>query len=556
MNEALLTKRQQSRSGSSGDKPYTLGAGILAISLCLPVISLFVIAFSGDFDSFRHIATTIMPTAIRTTFLLLLGVGVLVAFVGTLTAWLITFYRFPFRDLLQWLLMLPLAVPTYISAYAFVEFFSYTGPLQSLVRSIGGYSSSREYYFPEIRSLEGTALVMGVVLYPYVYLAVRMLLQFQGRNVLDTARVLGASGGRLLFKVTLPMVRPAIILGVTLALMETINDIGAVEHMGTQTLTFSIFSVWLNQSDLAGAAQIALFLLIIVGFLIAVERYSRGGRRFHEAKAHKPGLGISRAKLTGARAGFATTACLTPVLLGFGIPIYVLGGYAFTKFDPTDLAELAEPFATSFVLGLGAALIAVIVALFLTYSLRVKYSRRLAILVRLASSGYAVPGTLIALGIFLPLSMFDNALDSVMRSTFGISTGLLITGSGAALILAYVIRFMAMAEGNLSNGFSKLSPNMDMAARSLGRTRSQVLRTILLPIMRPAIIGAGLLVFVEVVKELSATIMLRPFGMETLALHVYDYASQARVENAALGCLLIIAVGAIPVILLLRTNSN
>lgn len=555
MNELALNRYNKKLKTQSNGK-LAIVAGLFAFCLCLPVVALVFIAFGGNFESFWHIATTVMPTATKTTFFLLLGVGLFTAVIGTVTAWLIAFYEFPFRRSLQWLLMLPLAVPTYISAYAFVEFFSYTGEIQTLIRSLGGFTSPRDYWFPDFRSIGGTIIVMSLVLFPYVYLSVRTMFQFQGSNILDSARVLGATRLRLFIKVILPLVRPAIILGVTLALMETLNDIGAVEHMGTQTLTFSIFSVWLNQSDLAGAAQIALFLLVIVIGLIALERTSRGGRKFHETKATSSRPKIIRKKLKGSSKYFAILACLLPVVLGFGVPVYVLGKYALTNAQVIYSPELTQAFFTSITLGVIAAMIAVSIGLFLTYSLRVSNIPILRNIVRVASSGYAVPGTLIALGVFLPLASFDNQLDGLLRSTLGISSGLLLTGSGAALIFAYVVRFMAMAEGSLSNGFNKLSPNIDMAARSLGRTRSQVLRVILLPIMRPAIVGAGLLVFVEVIKELSATIMLRPFGMNTLSTHVYDYASQARVEDAAMGCLLIIAAGAIPVILLLRVADR
>ena len=555
MNEVALS-RQNKTTGTRSNGRFAIVAGFFAFVLCMPVVALVFIAFGGNFESFTHIATTVMPTATKTTFLLLLGVGILTAVIGTVTAWLVAFYDFPVRRSLQWMLMLPLAVPTYISAYAFVEFFSYTGELQTLVRKIGGFKSPREYWFPDFRSLGGTIFVMGIVLFPYVYLSVRTMFQFQGSNILDSARVLGAARWRLFSKIIIPLVRPAIILGVTLALMETLNDIGAVEHMGTQTLTFSIFSVWLNQNDLAGAAQIALFLLLIVIVLIALERMSRGQRKFHETKAVSSKPKIIRNKLHGSKRHLAMIVCLLPVMLGLGVPVYVLGKYAIANIEGLYSPELAEAFFTSLVLGIIAALIAVAIGLFLTYSLRVTNTTYLRSMVRMASTGYAVPGTLIALGIFLPLANFDNQLDSILRSTIGISSGLLLTGSGAALIFAYVVRFMAMAEGNLSNGFNKLSPNIDMAGRSLGRTRSQVLRTILLPIMRPAIIGAGLLVFVEVIKELSATIMLRPFGMNTLSTHVYDFASQARVEDAAVGCLLIIAAGAVPVILLLQVGER
>lgn len=555
MSETALTSKVKINQ-IRHDNKYVVIAGFLALLLCLPVIALFFIAFSGSFESFAHIASTIMPSATKTTLLLLLGVGIFTAVVGTVTAWLVAFYEFPFRKHLQWMLMLPLAVPTYISAYAFVEFFSYTGEVQTLVRAIGGYTSSRDYWFPDIRSLTGTVLVMGIVLFPYVYLAVRTIFQLQSNTVFDTARVLGSNKMDLFFRITLPLARPAIILGVTLALMETINDIGAVEHMGTHTLTFSIFSVWLNQSDLAGAAQIALFLLLIVIALIMVERASRGNRKFHETKAKASKAGVTRRNLAGVARWIAFTACFLPVIFGFGIPVYLLTDYLLADITNAFSADLFEAFITSVTLGAIAAFFAVCIGIFMTYALRNSGSKMLDTFVRLASSGYAVPGTLIALGIFFPLAAFDNQLDAFMRSTIGISTGLLLTGSGAALVFAYVVRFMAMAEGNLSNGFNKISPNIDMAARNLGRSRSEVLRVIMLPMLRPAIISASLLIFVDVIKELSATIMLRPFGVETLAIHVYNFASRARVEEAAAGCLLIIAAGAIPVVLLLKSTDR
>ncbi len=529
--------------------------GLIAAILMMPVAALAVIAFTGDIESFRHITQNVLPHASLTTGYLLVGVGLFVAICGTTTAWLVSYYDFPGRGALEWALMLPLAVPTYISAYAFVEFFSFTGPLQSIVRSVGGFDSPRDYWFPEIRSLSGTIFVMGLVLYPYVYLSVRTLFHFQGNTIVDSARTLGASRWRLLLRIIVPTARPAIILGIALALMETINDIGAVEYLGTRTLTFSIFSVWLNQNDLAGAAQIALFLLAIVIGLLLLERASRRGRRFHDLLAGRKSGVVVRAELSGFSAIAASIACLIPVLAGFGIPVSVLGGYALSHFRLSEAAPLVEALMTSVLLAGIAAVLAVLIGLFLAYAVRVCARKSVDALVKAASSGYAVPGTLLALGIFLPLAMFDNFVDGISRSMFGFSTGLMITGSGAAIIYAYLVRFMAMAEGTLDSGFKKVSPNIDMAARSLGSTIRGTLRFVLLPIMRPAMAAAALLVFVESIKELSATIMLRPFGVNTLATYVYDFASRAQVEEAAVGCLLIVAAGIIPVAILQKASA-
>jgi len=556
--------KTQSISGKGGNSifaflrlinRYTFGALLIAGILSLPIIALIIIAMSGTLESFQFIVQSVLISSGITTIKLMIGVGVFVAVIGTLTAWLISFYDFPMRNSLQWALMLPLAVPTYISSYAFVEYFSYTGPLQEVVRSVGGYQSSREYWFPEIRSEMGAVFILGIVLYPYVYLAVRTLFHLQGTNITDTARVLGTGNWQLLFKVTIPLARPAIILGVTLALMETINDIGAMEHLGVKTLSFSIFSVWLNQSDLAGAAQIALFTLVLVFGLMWLERASRGKRAFSEQKQSREKITSVRRKLKGASSFWVSCLCLLPVLTGFGIPLYVLGDYALAAFSQETVEALYAPLVTTLWLGAVAAFITVIIGLFFGYAARIHESKVISLCIRVASSGYAVPGTLLALGIFIPLAMFDNALDGWMRSTLNISTGLLLTGSGVALIFGYVVRFMAISEGNISNGFARIPTSMDMAARSLGRGQSKVLSTILLPLMRPAIASAALMVFVEVIKELSATIMLRPFGLNTLATHVYDFASQARVEDAAMGCLLIMLAGAIPAIFILRTSK-
>jgi iron(III) transport system permease protein len=531
------------------------GAVLFVLLLCLPVITLLVLALGGTLDSFRHIATTVLPSAGLTTIVLMIGVGLMTALIGTLSAWLITFFDFPFKHLLKWALMLPLAVPTYISAYTFVEFFSYTGSMQELVRTLGGYTSARDYWFPDIRSLAGTIFVLGIVLYPYVYLSVRALFMLQGSSIPDSARILGAGHIRLFIRITLPLARPAIILGVSLAMMETINDIGAVEYLGTRTLTFSVFSVWLNQSDLAGAAQIAIFLLLLVAILVFIENLSRGARRYHKTRTSSE-QGFNPRRLKGATALVATVSCFLPVLIGFGIPVLILSEFAIKDIDQLLSPSLLEAIATTVLLGLVAASLAVLGGLLLSLALRAKPGRMNILMVRLASLGYAVPGTLIAIGVFIPLAAFDNALDGILRQTVGISTGLLLTGSGTALIFAYIVRFMAMAEGSLENGLSKISPNLDMAARSLGRSRFKVVTQVLLPMMRPAIASAALLVFVDVVKELSATILLRPFGMNTLATNVYDFASQGRVEDGALACLIIICIGILPVVLLSRNKSG
>ncbi len=527
---------------------------LVTLAMVMPVVSLVVIAAGGEGEAVGHVTRYVLPRASRTTFIVLAGVAVVTAVIGSMSAWLVSYFDFPGRRMFAWALMLPLAIPTYISAYGFVEFLGFTGPVQTAVRQLGGFENARQYWFPEIRSLGGTVMVLSLVLYPYVYLSVRALFLFHGGRLVEAARVAGAGQWRILFTVLLPLARPAIVLGVLLALMETINDIGAIEYLGVETLTFSVFSLWLNQGDLHGAAQLALFLLALIVGLIVIERRARRGRRFYELHASTMRAEYRPIPLSGLKAAGAFLACALPIALGFGIPFAVQGGYALDYLDEGLDPALGEALTTSVLLALAAALATTVLALIVAYGARAGDVRINPILSRIASFGYAIPGTIIALGIFLPLATFDNFVDGLARSTLGISTGLLISGSGAIIVYAYVVRFMAMAEGSIDGGFKKLPPHLDMAARSLGRTAFGTLTQVLLPLMRPALATAFLLVFVDSIKELSATIMLRPFGINTLSTYIYDFASRARVEQTGLASLIIIAAGIIPVAMLTRTT--
>lgn len=552
MRNLSIRKLRSTRTGG-GQKWLTVLTFLISLLIILPIISLVVLAFSGQSDSFLHIVKNVLPRVGPTTIILLIEIGILAALAGFISAWLVSFFEFPGRRIFSWALMLPLAVPTYLAAYGFVEFFSFTGPIQTLIRWGGGYTSIHDYWFFDIRSLGGAGVVLSLVLYPYVYMAVRTVFHFQGARVVESARSLGANRVRVLTSVLLPMARPAVVLGITLALMEAINDIGAMEYLGIETLTFSVYSVWLNQSDMGGAAQLALFLLLVVFVLIKMERWARRGRQFYEERSSSLRSQYKREKLTGLWAAMAVLFTGLPVLLGFGIPFYIMTSYALDYasegFDP----DLWEALLTSIGFALTAGLVTVLLAVIMAFCVRVSSSARIEFLVRLASIGYAIPGTIVALGIFLPLAMFDNFFDGVMRQSFGISTGLLITGSGATMILAYVVRFMAMAEGSIDNGMRKISPRIDMASRSLGKTSGKTLMLVILPILRPAMATAFLLVFIDSLKELSATITLRPFGVNTLSTYIYDFASRARVEETGLASLIIMVTGIIPVVLVMRT---
>ncbi|WP_375165876.1 ABC transporter permease [Chelativorans sp.] len=527
-----------------------LVAALAAAIALLPIATVVLVALSGGSADWPHLARYVLPQAAVTTAILLFLVAIGSGIIGVGCAWLIVAYDFPLRRVLAWALVLPLAVPPYLAAYAFAEFFDYVGPLQGLIRSVFGFNSRGEYWFPEIRSTGGAAVVMVAVTFPYVYLTARVVFIMQGRNIADVARTLGAGPARVFWQVLLPVARPAIVAGIALVLMETLNDIGAVQHLGVRTLTLSVYSTWLNRGSLEGAAQIALLMLFLVLGLLAAERMARHRQRFHATRATQMKVRPPRLPLSGWRAWGATATGLLPVLIGFGIPLFIFGRYALNRIEQFADPRLREAFFTSLLTALTTALLAVGLALALLCAARLARSRQTAILLRLAAIGYALPGTILALGLLISLARFDNFVDALAREYTGVSTGLIFTGSAAAVVLACAIRFLALAEGAIQAGLDKLPPHLDEAARSLGRSFQASAVTVLLPLLRPAILTAGILVFVDTVKELSATILLRPFGFNTLATYVYENASRGVVEDGAMAALVIIATAIVPVILL------
>jgi len=527
-----------------------LAMGISAV-VVLPILAIFWIAAPGVDDTWGHIVANVIPRATGQTLRLLVMVGLVTAFFGILSAWLVTSFEFPGRHVLSAALVLPLAIPSYLAAYAYGEFLDFTGPIQTWYRQVFGYRSARDYWFPEIRSMGGAVTVLSSVLYPYVYLACRSMFAMQGRAAADVARTLGAGPLRVFLKVQMPMARPAIMIGLTLVMMEALNDIGAVEYLGVNTLTFSIYDTWLNRGNLPGAAQIASVMLIVVALLIVIERRARRRQRFEGNRTTMQNA--VRPRLSGAKGGLVTAFCILPLIFGFLIPVFVLGRFAFARLEMFADPRLIDALWNSVVVSAAAALVAVALGFVLTYAARSEQSQLATFAGRAASLGYGVPGTVLAIGVLIPLAGFDNALDGYLRAYFGISTGLLLSGTGFAIVYACTVRFMTMAEGSLDSGFLKLSPHLDMAARALGRNRRQTLFSVLLPNMHPALLTAALFVFIETMKELSATIMLRPFNFNTLATLVYEDASRAKIEDSSVAAIIIIAAGLIPVLFVSRS---
>ena len=520
----------------------------------LPIVSILVMSLSPSENIWPHLISTILPRSIKDTLLLMGGVGLISLLLGTITAWLVTMYEFPGRRLFAWALLLPLAMPTYMIAYCAVDFLEYSGPVQTSLRYMFGWHDARDYWFPNIASLPGAILVMSLVLYPYVYLAARASFMQQSVCVLEVARTLGRTPLGVFWQVGLPLARPALIAGLVLALMECLNDYGAVAYFGVETLTASVYSTWQERSNLGGAAQIASLMLMIILVLIFVERKARSDQRYFATTGYTRRLPVHQLK--GGTAISASVACSIPFLLGFVVPFLVLISASFRFFDFiwTPVFWRAAGFSLS--LAAATGVIAVVIALMLSYGKRVVKHNFLKIACSIASTGYAIPGAILAIGILIPFANIDIFIDGMMRSTFGISTGLLLSGSFIALLFAYLVRFLAISLGTIDAGFEKISPNIDSAARTLGQNSFGTFSKVLLPNLRPHIAAAALLVFVDTMKELPATLLLRPFNFDSLATLVFEFASREEFEEAGMAGLMIVAFGLVPLLLLNKTISS
>lgn len=529
--------------------PWTLGTVMLALLAVTPVVAVVWLAAHPSDDIWQHLLDTSLPVYLSNTLLLMLGVGVSVLLTGIVTAWLVTMCRFPGRRMFEWLLIFPLAIPAYVIAYAYTDLLEYAGPVQMVLRSLFGWSSPRDYWFPEIRSLWGAMTLMGVVLYPYVYLLARAAFLEQSVNVLEVSRVLGRGPWRTFCSISLPAARPAVAVGVALALMETLNDYGTVDFFAVRTMTAGLIDVWLGMGSLAGGAQIATTMLVFVIALITLERISRRHQKVYQQSSTRF-RALPAYHLTGWQAFAASGLCAIPVTVGFVIPVAVLSYLAVLYFEDSWTSEFRTYALNSLTLSSIAALLALGVALFIAYSRRLGGGRLLGVASRVASLGYAMPGAVLAVGTVVPFAAFDNSVDAFLRAHLGISSGLLLSGTVVAVLFAYVVRFLAVALGQIESSLEKVSPSMDMAARTLGYRAGQTLLRYHVPLIRGGMLTAVMIVFVDCMKELPATLLLRPFNFETLATHVYQFASDEMLGEAALGSLTIVMVGLIPVLVL------
>lgn len=523
-----------------------IGLAVAAL-LALPLVSLVRIAAIGDADIWPHLAAYVIPNAAMQTALLLAGVAVVTTVAGAGSAWLVTTFRFPGRGTLLWLLPLPLALPTYIAAYIYVDMLDAAGPVQSGLRALFGWRTADDYWFPPVRSLPGAILIIGLVLYPYVYLAARAMFQTQCAIFVDAARAIGATPARAMRDVTLPLARPALAVGVALALLETLNDIGATEYLGVQTLTLSVFTTWLNRGSLPGAAQIALAMLALVAALIAFEVYGRRHQRYQAAV--QDSRVTAPIVLHGAPAWLAMSACFVPVALGFLIPAGFLLREAVTRGLATGVdPALLRHSLTTVMLAASATIVILLLGLAAALALRLVRRRFVAGCVTFATLGYAIPGTVLALGLLAPLVAIDDAINWLSQHVTGASVGLIVAGSSVAVIVAYSVRFLAISIGFMQAGLSRVASELDEVARACGAGPLKLIGSVHLPLLRPALWGAALLVFVDCLKELPMTLLLRPLNTETLSTYIYQFATRGSFEEGALAALLIVTVGVLPVI--------
>lgn len=524
-------------------------ATIIALACLLPMVAVALAALTGGTDTIAHLFDTVMPRYIGTTLALVLMVAMGTFAVGVGAAWLVTMTRFPGVRWLEVALVLPLALPAYVLAYAYTFILDHPGIVQSTLRAVMGWGP-RDYWFPEIRSTGGAAAMLILVLYPYVYLLARAAFLQQSSGAFLAARALGHGPWSSFFRVSLPMARPAIASGVLLAVMETIADFGTVAYFGVQTFATGIYTSWFSMADRAAAAQLALCLLSFALILAVLERSTRGRAKYHGAgKRHIPSPPV---ELTGWKALLAMIVCGVPVVLGFALPAVILFLMGLESEQNLLSRRYIGFLQNSLTLASVAALVTLAAAICIGFYQRLQPGRRSGMIAYVARLGYAVPGGVIAVGLMVPFAAFDNALDAWMRGQFEISTGLLITGSIWLLVAAYMVRFLAAALGAYESGQSTVHANMDAAARSLGQTPVGTLRRIHLPILTPSLLTALLIVFVDVMKELPATLIMRPFNYDTLAVQAYRLASDERLEGAAVPSLVIVAVGLLPVILICR----
>ena len=534
---------------------WSLGALVIAALIALPILSVLSQVLIPSGGAWAHLASTVLPLYLRNSLLLVLMTVTLASAIGVGAGWLIAGFEFRGRGVLQWALMLPMTVPGYVIAYVYYDRLAYAGPIQTGLRQMFGWGR-RDYWFPDIASLPGAAVLLALVLYPYIYLLTRAAFATQSLHLIEAARALGQSPRGAFFRVALPMARPAMVAGAAFVAMETLADFGTVSHLGVQTLTSGIFRTWFARGEPVAAAQLAALLIGFVALALVLERILRGSRRYTGDPAGRSASAAARHRLGGWRAGVVIGLCAIPILLGFALPVADLVRRAVLVGDPMWGARFFGFAANSLMLAGLAALVLLMLGLFLGYARRLDGGPMVRAALGVAGIGYAMPGAVIAVGVLLPLGWADRTLDGWARATFDVSSGLLLTGSYVGLIFAYAVRFLAISLNSLEASLQRIPPSLDDAARGLGSGPGRTLFSVHFPLLRGGLLSAAIFIFADVMKELPATLIVRPFNLDTLAIRTYRLASDGRLDEASTSALLIVALGIIPVVLLSRAMDR
>lgn len=525
---------------------WITGSWATALLLALPVLALVFSAFSADGDLFRHLADTVLPAYLGNTLGLVIGVVLLSLLFGVPTAWLVAMCQVPGRRALQWALMLPMAMPSYIVAYVYTDLLDYSGPLQAGLRTLFDWQSPADYWFPAIRSLGGAVWVLALVLFPYVYLLTRASFLEQSVSLIHSSRLLGCTPWQSFRRLSLPLARPAIMVAVSLVAMETLADFATVHFFAINTLTTAVYDTWLGYGSLATAAKLSCLMLLAVVLLIAMERRSRQRQQvFQKSMGHEQPL---RYPLKGMRRWLAAIWCWGLVLAGFGLPFVILLDYGVRYFELSWTPEFVRFAGNSLLISALTALLAMGIALLLGFFRRLDGGVKSLLPLRIAAMGYAMPGTVLAIGVLVPLTALDFGINDLAEWLGRQGPGLLLTGTLTAIVFGYLVRFVAIAIGSVESSMGKISPSLDMAARSLGQGDGGMLRRVHLPLVRRGLFAGAMLVFIEAMKELPAALLLRPFNFDTLATHVYQFVSDEMLERGALGAIVIVLVGLLPLI--------
>lgn len=538
---------------------WFLTALLITLFFILPISAILYESASADWQNLAHLWQTVLADYVINSLLLVLGTVVLSLIFALPCAWIVSHYQFFGQRMLQWLLCLPLAMPAYLVGYLYTDLLDYAGPVQTFLRDFFGWESAQDYWFPSIRTLGGACFILALVLYPYIFLLVRVALMEQSENLIQSAKMLGAGKKQVLYQVIFPLIRPAIAVGAALVAMETLGDFGAVSYFAVPTLTTAIYDTWLGYGDLGSASQIAILMLLMIFVLLMLERYSRRKQKTYQRGYEKK---MTSKKLSGISLILAQVYCWGLLALAFFLPLGKLAYWAWHYFAQAQLERFWQYAYNSLSVSVMASLICVAIGLILHYLQRMapQYSPRFKPLARyslqISSLGYAIPGTVLAIGILIPYTAFDHIFNNTLKWLGLPSIGLLFSGTIVALISAYVFRLSAMAIGGIETSMNKISPSLDMASRTLGSNGIKMFRKVHIPLLSKGILTALLLVFIECMKELNASLLLRPFNFDTLATYVFTFTSDEQLEQAALPAIVLILVGLIPVIWLTRSLTS